>query len=47
LIVTRVYKNYAPHVNEFTSISVNLDESEAIRFYNLNDSIELGLSCTI
>ena len=45
LIVKRIYKNYAPLFNKFTSISVNLDESEAMKFYNL-DEIELGPSCT-
>jgi hypothetical protein len=38
LIVERIYKNYAPLFNEFIGISVNPDESEAMKFYNLNES---------
>lgn len=45
LIVKKIYKNYAFFFNEFIFISINLDESEAIKFYNL-DEIELNLLCT-
>jgi hypothetical protein len=34
-----MYKNYAPFFNEFTSISVNLVESEAMKFYNLDEIV--------
>jgi hypothetical protein len=38
--VKRIYNNRAPLFNEFNSISVNLDESEAIEFYNLDELTE-------
>ena len=44
LNVKRIYKKYAPFFNEFISISVNMDESEAMKFYNM-DETELGPSC--
>ena len=37
LIVKRTCKIYEPHFNEFTFISVNLDESEAMKFDNLDE----------
>jgi len=42
----KIPKNDAPLLNEFTSISVHLDESEAMKIYNLNE-IELDPSCIL
>lgn len=43
LIVVTIYKNYAPLSNEFNWISIDLDKSEDMKFYNLNE-IEWGSS---
>lgn len=37
LTIKRSYKCYASLFNEFTSISVNLHEIEALKFYNLDE----------
>jgi hypothetical protein len=44
LIVRIIYTNYAPLLDELTSISVNVHENKSMKFYDL-DEIELGPSC--
>jgi hypothetical protein len=43
LIVKRNYKNCKPLFNEFTLISVNLDESKAMKFDNLNEIDKISI----
>jgi hypothetical protein len=37
LTIQKRDRNYAPHFNEFASININLDEIEAMNFYNLGE----------
>ena len=37
LIAKRIHKNYAPFFNEVTLVSVNLEKSEVMQFYNLDE----------
>lgn len=37
LIVVIIYKNYVFLFNEFNWISIDLDKSEDMKFYNLNE----------